>query len=523
MFEQLSLLRRWGYGLGGSLLSAAARSPSRVALISPSGSLTYRALSGLALSLADWLRSSHGIGPGDRVGVLCHNDRDFVLSAAALSLLGADAVLINTAFSPSQVSVVVRDHGLRLVLRDPSFAVPGVSVPPHLLGFSHLAPAARAAPPAPSASAAPPAPSASAAPSAPSASAAPSAPSAPAARLAPPARPGRTVVLTSGTTGTPKGARRPHPGGPGPLAAILDRIPVRAGSRVFIAAPLFHTWGFAALQMAFGLRASVVLSPRFSPSSASSLVREHRCTSVFAVPVMLSRLLDAGCVLPGVRVVAVSGSALPGDLAARFMAAHGPVLYNLYGSTEVSWASVATPDELLRSPGTAGRPPHGTRLAVLSPSGSPVPAGVVGRIFVGNSMLFDGYAGGGPVTPSLTDGLLATGDLGVLDDSGLLTVVGREDDMVISGGENVFPSSVEDLLATLDGVREVAVVGVPDPEFGARLAAFVVRSPSSTLSADDVRDHVRRFGARFAVPRDVHFVAALPRTATGKVIKRDLL
>lgn len=303
--------------------------------------------------------------------------------------------------------------------------------------------------------------------------------------------------------------------------AILDRIPVRAGSRVLIAAPLFHTWGYAALQLAFGLRASVVLSPRFTPASASTLVREHGCTSVFAVPVMLSRLLEAGCVLPGVRVVAVSGSALPGDLATRFMSVHGSVLYNLYGSTEVSWASVATPAELRRSPGTAGRPPHGTRVVVLSPSGSPVPAGVVGRIFVGNSMLFEGYAGGAFPGPAAADGLLATGDLGVLDDSGLLTVVGREDDMVISGGENVFPSAVEDLLATLDGVREVAVVGVPDADFGERLAAFVVRS-STALSADEVRDHVRRLGARFAVPRDVHFVAALPRTTTGKVIKREL-
>ncbi|SNT45315.1 Acyl-CoA synthetase (AMP-forming)/AMP-acid ligase II [Asanoa hainanensis] len=469
--RQISVLRHWGYGLGGSLLSAAARSPSRVALIDSSGSLSYAALSSSALAMAGALRSSQGMGPGDRVGVLFDNGRDFVVSVAALSLLGADAVLINTGFSPTQVAAVVRDHGLRLVLDAPS--LPLLPLPLSL-------------------------------------------------PLLPPGRPGRTVVLTSGTTGTPKGARRPHPGGPGPLAAILDRIPVRAGSRMFIAAPLFHTWGYASLQLAIGLRATVVLSPRFSPASAASLVRSHGCSSVFAVPVMLSRLLEAGCALPGVRVVAVSGSALPGDLATRFMSVHGKVLYNLYGSTEVSWASVATPAELLRSPGTAGRPPRGTRLMVLSPSGSPVPPGIVGRIFVGNSMLFEGYTGGDLPAPAAVDGLLATGDLGRLDDSGLLTVVGRADDMVISGGENVFPSAVEDLLARLDGVREAAVVGVPDPEFGERLAAFVVRSPGATLSANDVRDHVRRLGARFAVPRDVHFVPSLPRTTTGKIIKRSL-
>ncbi len=481
---QVLALRRWGFGLGGSLLSAAARSPSRVALIDADGSLSYDTLSASALALAGVLRSAHGIGPGDRVGVLCRNNRGFVLSAAALSLLGADAVLVNTAFSAPQVAAVVRDHGLRLVLRDPEFAVPGPS----------LVPVSSSSVPA-------------------SSSLVPS--------LSPPARPGRTVVLTSGTTGTPKGARRPNPGGPGPLVAILDRIPVRAGSRLHIAAPLFHTWGYAALQMAFGLRASVVLSPRFSPLSTVELIRRHGCASVFAVPVMLERLLEASCVLPDVRVVAVSGSALPGDLATRFMDANGEVLYNLYGSTEVSWASVATPAELRRSPGTAGRPPHGTRVAILSPAGVPAPAGTVGRIFVGNEMLFEGYAGGSALESH--DGLLATGDLGVMDDSGLLTVVGREDDMVISGGENVFPSAVEDLLVGLPGVREVAVVGVPDPSFGQRLAAFVVCHPSDALSADEVRDHVRRLGARFAVPRDIHFVADLPRTATGKVIKRELL
>ncbi|GIF74690.1 AMP-binding protein [Asanoa siamensis] len=501
---QIGALRRWGYGLGGSLLSAAARSPSRVALADPAGTLTYAEVRDQALRLARSLRQTTdlpavqaaadgqaggaavgggaGIGPGDRVGVLCRNHRGFVLSAVALSLLGADVVLINTAFSAAQIAAVVRDHGLRLVVHDPEFSVSGTATLSSA-GFEALPD--------------------------------------PGGPLTPPRRPGPTVVLTSGTTGTPKGARRPNPAGLGPLVSILDRIPVQAGDRLMIAAPLFHTWGYAALQLAFGLRASVVLTPRFAPESLVDTVRTHRCTGVFAVPVMLSRLLDAGAVLPGVRVVAVSGSALPGDLATRFMDTHGDVLYNLYGSTEVSWASVATPAELRRSPATAGRPPRGTRVMILGADGSPVPPGTVGRIFVGNDMLFEGYAGdlGGVES---RDGLLATGDLGVLDASGLLTVSGRADDMVVSGGENVFPSAVEDLLATLPGVREVAVVGVPDPTFGQRLAAHVVCHAGASVSADDVREHVRRHGAAFAVPRDVRFLAALPRTATGKVIKRAL-
>ncbi|GIF48036.1 acyl-CoA synthetase (AMP-forming)/AMP-acid ligase II [Asanoa ferruginea] len=592
-----------------------------MALIDADGALTYGSLLSRASALALGLRASLGIGPGDRVGVLCRNDRGFVLSVVALSLLGADAVLVNTGLSSAQIAAVVRDHGLRLVIHDSSFEVPpgfrsmvrggaaslvegpplsshnsvrgaGAAVPASTAPDPSLHDTAREAAPAAPASiapdhslrdvaaavdpstvphesrhdavrgaalaAAPPAnpdhspkdtvyggapavhpatgPDHSAQEAARAAALAEAASpavfldaslldavcsAAPVGVLSPPARPGRTVVLTSGTTGTPKGARRPNPGGLGPLVSILDRIPVRARSRILIAAPLFHTWGYAALQMAFGLRATVVLAPRFTPESTADLVRRHECAAVFAVPVMLERLLEAGCVLPGLRVVAVSGSALPGDLATRFMDANGEVLYNLYGSTEVSWASVATPAELRRSPRAAGRPPHGTQVAILSPSGAPVPAGTVGRIFVGNEMLFEGYAGGASPVES-RDGLLATGDLGVLDASGLLTVSGREDDMVISGGENVFPSSVEDLLAALPPVREVAVVGVADEAFGQRLAAFVVLHPGASLSADEVRSHARQHGARFAVPRDVHFVAALPRTATGKVIKGAL-
>jgi acyl-CoA synthetase (AMP-forming)/AMP-acid ligase II len=220
------------------------------------------------------------------------------------------------------------------------------------------------------------------------------------------------------------------------------------------------------------------------------------------------------------RVVAVSGSALPGGLATRFMDAYGDVLYNLYGSTEASWVSIATPEELRHAPNTAGRPPHGTRVSIVSQAGAPMPPGHTGRILVGNEMLFEGYTNG--TSGARQDGLLATGDLGHVDQDGLLYVDGREDDMIVSGGENVFPSEVEDLLAGLPQVREVAVVGVPDAEFGQRLVAWIALYPGEVLDADAVREYVRRNLARFAVPRDVRFVRALPRNATGKVVPRDL-
>ncbi|MDI5943356.1 AMP-binding protein, partial [Micromonospora sp. DH15] len=258
---------------------------------------------------------------------------------------------------------------------------------------------------------------------------------------------------------------------------------------------------YAALQVCFALRATIVLHRRFDPSATLGALTAHRCDAMFAVPVMVQRLMEVPPPepKPPLKVVALSGSALPGGLALRFMDTYGDVLYNLYGSTEVSWASIAGPAELRAAPTTAGRPPHGTRLRILDDEGRPVPAGRVGRIFVGNEMLFEGYTSG--TARESRDGLLDTGDLGRVNADGLLFVDGRADDMIVSGGENVFPSEVEDLVARLPQVREVAVIGVPDDEYGQRLAAFLALHPGETLDPEAVREYVRHYLARFSVPR----------------------
>ena len=242
---------------------------------------------------------------------------------------------------------------------------------------------------------------------------------------------------------------------------------------------------------------------------------------------MLARILDlppetiAGYGTQALRVIAVSGSALPGELALRAMDTFGDILDNLYGSTEVAWATIATPADLRAAPGTAGRPPRGTRVALYDAAGRAVRGvGETGRIFVANEMVMDGYtSGGGKQT---IDGLIATGDVGHFDEQGRLFVSGRDDEMIISGGENVFPREIEDLLAAHEAIEEVAVVGVLDAEYGQRLRAFVVCRAGAELAAPEVKDYVRENLARFKVPRDVVFVSELPRTATGKVLKREL-
>jgi acyl-CoA synthetase (AMP-forming)/AMP-acid ligase II len=488
---QLNALRVWGFGLAGELRSAAARSPHRTAIVDEDrGEISYERLLDRAERLARSLRSTAGVRPADRVGLMCRNHAGMVEAMLAVNLIGADAVLVNTGLSGQQLAAVAEEQRLRALIYDRDFAeyVGAVPGPVERLDESRVEELVRQAP---------------------------------AGQLRPPPRDGRTIVLTSGTTGTPKGARRRTPSGLAPLASILDRIPLRVGERMFIAAPLFHTWGYAALQVAFALRATIVLQRRFDPAASLRAMRRQECGALFAVPVMLERLLDVPLTepVPRLRVVAVSGSALFGGLATRFMDVYGDVLYNLYGSTEASWVSIATPAELRRAPNCAGRPPHGTRVAILGPDHRPVPAGQVGGIFVGNDMLFEGYTSGQRVR--VVDGLLDTRDLGHVED-GLLFVDGRADDMIISGGENVFPSEVEDLLARLPQVREVAVVGVPDQEFGQRLAAYLALHPGERLDADAVREYVRHYLARFCVPRDVYFVPSLPRNATGKVVTRDL-
>ncbi len=344
--------------------------------------------------------------------------------------------------------------------------------------------------------------------------------------LQPPAEPGRTVILTSGTTGTPKGAARRQPDSIEPIASLFSKIPFRARETTMIAAPLFHSWGFAHFTIALPLASTMVLRRRFDAEDTLRAVAHHAATALVLVPVMLQRILELGeetiarYDTSSLRIIALSGSALPGELATRAMDVFGDVLYNLYGSTEVAWATIATPEDLRAAPGTAGRPPLGTVVKLLDENGHEVPQGQTGRIFVGNAMVFEGYTGGG--SKEVVAGLMSTGDVGRLDQDGRLFVEGRDDEMIVSGGENVFPREVEDLLADHEDVEEVAVIGVPDDEFGQRLLAFVVPRPGRKLSESDVQAYVRANLARFKVPREVIFLDELPRNATGKIVKREL-
>ncbi|GAA1966815.1 AMP-binding protein [Catenulispora subtropica] len=536
--RQLTSLGRWGATVAGGYRAAAARSPRRIAVIDERREVTFRDLHRRAVRLANGLEQL-GAGPGTRVAVLCRNHAWFVETVLACAELGADVMLLNTGLSVRATAEVLRTHSPAVVAAADEFAehvaaariaAPLVVAWPDAAGGSG---GGRSAGPGGNRSSGPARPARSDRSAGPAAHRIAAAgtvedviATASSRKRRPPEVPGRLIVLTSGTTGAPKGAYRSNPPGLAAAAALLSRIPLRSCESVLVATPMFHMWGLAALQIGMPLRNTLILQRRFEPKAALQAIADHRCAVVFGVPVVLQRILELP---PGLRdaydtsslrVVATSGAPIPSPVVTAFMDVFGEVLYNFYGSTEVSWAAVADPADLRIAPTTAGRPPLDSRLKVLDELGAIVPRGVTGRIFVWNDMLFAGYTSGD--TKEYRAGYMATNDRGHLDSSGRLFVHGRDADMIVCAGERLFPREVEDLLAALPEVREAAVVGVPDGDLGQRFAAYVVVRPGAELTAAQVRGLVARHLPGSAVPRDVVFVDALPRNATGKVVVRDL-
>jgi fatty-acyl-CoA synthase len=347
----------------------------------------------------------------------------------------------------------------------------------------------------------------------------------PAPSLPSPGGEGRHVILTSGTTGRPKGAAR---GSPTALSsalsglAFLDAIPYKAGGVTVLAAPAFHAWGLGNVTIGMLLHSTLVMSRRFDPAATLRLVEKYGADTVAAVPVMCQRMLDVeeSPDTSTLRIVALSGSALAPTLATRFMDRFGDVLYSLYGSTEIAYVSVAGPGDLREAPTTAGHVLRGVTVRIVDENDHDVEPGQVGRIFAGSGMSFEGYTSG--EDKARLGNLASIGDLGRIGEDGRLYVEGRDDDMIVSGGENVFPAEVEDALHQHPAVLDVAVVGVPDDKFGQALVAHVVLRDAESTTVEDLRSHVKQQLANYKVPREIVFHDSLPRNETGKVLKRDL-
>jgi fatty-acyl-CoA synthase len=493
---------RWGASPATGVATAALEHPHETMIIDERGSLSFERVHRRSNALAHAF-AGMGIGPGDGIGIMCRNHRGFIETTLAAAKLGASALYLNTMFAGPQLVEVTKREKPNALVYDEEFAglLDGVDESvARVVAWTDGAPDG------------------------------PTLDSLIAGNhdgdLKPPPDKPRFVILTSGTTGTPKGAQRSSPDGLMAMASLIDKIPFRARETMMIAAPLFHSWGFFHFVMSLPTASTMVLRRKFDEEETLRAVQDHRAHVLGVVPVMLQRILrlppetlDAYD-LSSLRITSASGSALPGELATEWMDRFGDTVYNLYGSTEVAYATVATPEDLRAAPGTAGRPPRGTIVRLFDEAGQEVPRGEVGRIFVGNEMSFEGYTGGGG--KEAIDGLLSSGDVGHIDADGRLFIDGRDDEMIVSGGENVFPREVEDLLADLDGVTEVAIIGVEDEKFGQRLKAFVVLEQGASLTEVELTAHVKANLAAYKTPREVEFLDELPRNATGKVLKREL-
>ncbi|MEO6470716.1 MAG: AMP-binding protein [Aeromicrobium sp.] len=502
--EYVNLLRSViDYGIEGSATAAAkALNPRGVAVIDDAGSLTFDELHRNSSALAASLHA-RGVDAESSLGILCRNHREFFEIFFAAGKLGCRTLLLNTDFSGPQLADVCQRESITVIIGDEEFAERIQGLPAEVLVVMAacdtapdgaidtvrqlIAKGAGSKPPKPS-------------------------------------HAQRVVLLTSGTTGTPKGAPRDidislaAPGG------FLSKVPMRAGRSVLIAAPLFHAWGLATSMLAFGLGNTIVLNRSFAPQGILDSLERHKVDTLVTLPILLARLIAIGEPeiksrdLGALRVIALSGSALSADLATRAMDILGDIAYNMYGSTEVAFVAIATPKDLRAAPGTVGRPPYGTSIRIMDADDREVPVGTPGRIFVRSTLQFGGYTDG--ANKKVTDGFMSTGDMGHLDPNGRLFVEGRDDDMIVSGGENVFPAEIEELITAHPQVSEAAVIGIPDEEFGARLRAYVVAD--GQLDAEGVRDYVRANLARYKVPRDVIFVDEIPRNPAGKIVKRLL-
>jgi len=501
-------IRRWGE-VGMIPALNARKTPHRTAIIDDEGSMSFAELNDATNAVANGLLAM-GVRGGDGVAILARNHRWFLIANYACGRVGARIILLNTEFSGPQIRDVSAREGAKVIIYDDEYtdAVKLAETPIGKLRALSTNPDADK-------------PSGSTDETLAELIARSSTDPAPKAT-----KRSSIIILTSGTTGTPKGANRHAPPTLAPIGGVLSAVPFKAGEVTSLPSPMFHALGYLHATIAMTLGSTLVLHRRFTPATVLADVATHQVTAIVVVPVMLSRMVDALETmdpkpdLSSLRIIFSSGSQLGAELATRTMREIGPVVYNLYGSTEIAFVSIARPEDLKKNPATVGPTIRGVKVKILDEHGHEVPRGQVGRIFVGNFFPFEGYTGGG--SKEVIDGLMSSGDVGYFDDDGLLYVSGRDDEMIVSGGENVFPAEVEDLISGHPDVIEATALGVDDKDFGQRLRAFVVLREQAELTEDAIKDYVRDHLARYKVPREVIFLAELPRNPTGKILKREL-
>lgn len=503
--------------IGHYLARTARRVPRRTALIDGRRSLRYRELDERVSRLANALLGL-GLRPGDRVLDLQHNALEYVETDVAMARAGLVRVAVNSRLTPADWAYIAGDCGARGLVAGEGFGDLGAALLEEADSIEYCV----------------------------SAGGGPGldyeAVLAGGSAVGPVHRPGLDELVSlnysSGTTGQPKGCMRTHgnrfASARDILVDLMER-PLGTEDVWLHAGPLTHASGLFVLPHVIA-GATQVLMARFDPDEALALVAEHRVTGTVWVPTMVERVLACGNLqradLASLQRVAYAGAPMAPDRIREASAHLGGRLVQFYGMVEaipplsvLSQAdhTAAVASEGLDRLGSAGRAVLGCELEVLDDDGHPVPPGEVGELVVAGDHVMRGYWGRDDETgKTLRDGKLWTGDLARMDATGYVTIIDRRSDMIISGGYNVYPREVEDAIAELAAVREVAVIGTPDREWGQIVTAFVVPDRSGGVTAEAVADHCAARLPGFKKPRRIEFVDALPKGSTGKIARKEL-
>lgn len=495
-------------------------------VISGERSVAVEVVAEAAARGARLLQERFGVGPGDRVAVLMRNDIDFLAVSGAAALLGAYPVPVNWHFSPAELAYVLEDSGARLLIGHADLIVRlgagipqglpvlAVRTPPELAAAYHVSPEQAEIPPGAGDW---------------HAAIADLAPLPPTERPSP-----GSMIYTSGTTGKPKGVRRiptTQADMDESLRPAITAFGLREGMRALIPAPLYHSApnAFGSLSLRLPIE-SLVLMPRFDPEELLALIEKHRINVMQMVPTHFVRLLK----LPeavrkrydvsSLEHIVHAAAPCPPDIKRAMIEWWGPVINEYYGATETGVVVYCSAEEALRKPGTVGRVMPGCELHVFDEDGRDCPPFVPGDVYVRNLTGADFTYHNDPAKRARAgrDHLVSAGDIGYLDHDGFLFLCDRRNDMVISGGVNIYPAEIEAALHNHPGVADCAVFGIPDDEMGEALCAVIARQPGADVDEAALRQYLRGEIAAYKVPKLITFQQDLPREDTGKIFKRKL-
>ncbi len=507
-------IARYGFTAGRQAWYAAEVAPNRTAIIDDIGERTYAEVRSDSLAFARALQRM-GLGPGKNIAVMARNSRVVVYALVAKGFIGADISLLNPASSPVQLQKSMEELDVHTIIIDEEFAdrLPAdYSRANVIIGYAEDL----ENPQAPN----------------------PEwetfrqvidhAPSEAEEKLPKIPKRGFITILSSGTSGTPKAVVHREPPIPTPIADIITWIPWRAEMMIQQTASMFHSWGWANLNLIFAHRATVVFRRDFDPVQAMEDVERYKVNGIITSPIFIKEQLkvaqNGDYDASSIEFIVSSGNAMHEDLLRGLHKQFGPVVCNFYGSTENSVVAIAKREELVENPALAGRPVRGVRVKILDDDGNVLPPNTPGRIYARGTMTMRRYAHTRDQM-KIKHGLLEIGDRGYLDEEGRLFVLGRADDMIIVGGENVYPRSVEEVLAPMPGIRDLYAKGVDDEESFKRMAVWIVREDNpegEALTKESVQEWVRDNLAEHSVPREVTFLDELPRNPTGKVMPAKL-